>query len=123
MLKVSLDKDQVRSYVLEAAKAEKERLREELKNVYLFLKFDCATRIRTNYLGLNVPYICKTTKCPVTSTLVVADTHSQHTVKDLKDIIEKALEDYQIPLSKILCCVTDNSSNMVNLVSSLNEVH
>ena len=65
--KVSLDKDQVRSYVILAAKAEKEKMKEELRGQCLYLKFDCATCIRTNYVGLNVRYVSKAKKLPTTS--------------------------------------------------------
>jgi hypothetical protein len=64
-LHVSLDKDQIWSYVILAAKAEKERLKEELRGKFVYLKFDCATRIRMNYLGLNVCYVNKD-KLPTT---------------------------------------------------------
>ena len=40
---------------------------------------------------------------------------------ELKDIIDKVLKDYEIPLEKVLCCVTDNASNMVKLVTTMNE--
>ena len=119
-LHVSLDRNQIRSYVILAAKAEKERLREDVRGKFVYLKFDCATRIRTNYLGLNVRYVNKD-KLPTTSTLKVVDTRSQHTATELKDIIEKVLKDYEIPLEKVLCCVTDNASNMVKLVTTMNE--
>jgi hypothetical protein len=119
-LQVSLDRNQIRSYVILAAKAEKERLREDVRGKFVYLKFDCATRIRTNYLGLNVRYVNKD-KLPTTSTLKVVDTRSQHTATELKDIIEKVLKDYEIPMEKVLCCVTDNASNMVKLVTTMNE--
>jgi hypothetical protein len=119
-LHVSLDKDQIRSYVILAANAEKDRLKEELRGKFVYLKFDCATRIRTNYLGLNVRYVNKD-KLPTTATLKVVDTRSQHTAMELKDIIDKVLKDYEIPMEKVLCCVTDNASNMVKLVTTMNE--
>ena len=88
----------------------------------MYLKVDCATRIRTNYLGINVRYISKSTKLPTTSTLAVVDTLSRHSARDLKTIIERILDEYGIPVDHILCCVTDNASNMVKLVSDMNEV-
>lgn len=94
-------------------------IKAELKGQFLFLKFDCATRIRTNYLGLNVRYVSPTTKLPTTCTLAVVDTRSKHTAKELREIMDTVLSDYEIPLSHILCCVTDNASNMVKLVSSM----
>jgi hypothetical protein len=121
-VEVSLDKDQIRSYIIAAAMAEKEKMRQELENQFMFLKMDCATRIRVNYLGLNVRYFCPMTKLPTTRTLAVIDTKSRHSAKELKEMIDSVLEDYKIPLSHILCCVTDNASNMVKLVSTMNEV-
>ncbi len=88
----------------------------------MYLKFDCATRIRTNYLGLNVHYVSKEKKQPTTSTLAVIVSQGRHSASELKEIIENVLGKYEIPLRHILCCVTDNASNMVKLVSNMNQV-
>jgi hypothetical protein len=121
-LKVSLDRDQIRSYIIAAASSQKEKMKADLNNQFMFLKFDCATRIRVNYLGLNVRYVSPTTNLPTTRTLAVIDTQSKHSASELKDMIKNVLDDYEIPLNHILCCVTDNASNMIKLVSSMNEV-
>jgi hypothetical protein len=110
------------SYIIDAAVAAKEKMKEDLKNQIVFLKMDCATRIRVNYLGINVRYVSPTTKLPTTRTLAVIDTRSKHTARELKEMIDRVFEEYQIPLNHILCCVTDNASNMVKLVSTMNEV-
>ena len=34
----------------------------------------------------------------------------------------KVLDDYEVPLDHVLCCVTDNATNMVKLVTTMNEV-
>jgi hypothetical protein len=47
-LGVSLDRSRVRSYVIDAAETMKLKIKEELKDKFIHLKFDCATRIRTN---------------------------------------------------------------------------
>ena len=52
----------------------------------------------------------------------MVDTQSRHSARELKDIIETVLDNYEIPLSNILCCITDNASNMVKLVTTMNEV-
>lgn len=90
----------------------------------MYLKFDCATRQRTNYLGLNVRFLCKKEKAivPVTKTLAVVDTLSHHSAHDLRQIILKKLEEFKISLDQVLVCVTDNASNMVKLVHDLNIV-
>ena len=59
-------------------------------------------------------------KLPTTCTLAVVDTKSKHTARELREILDTVLSDYDIPLGHILCCVTDNATNMVKLVSSMN---
>ena len=76
-LGVSLDRASVRDYVSEMAKKERIKLSEELKGKQIFVKVDCATRIRTNYLGVNVQYVGED-HLPVIKTLCVCDTLSRH---------------------------------------------
>jgi len=77
---------------------------------------------RTNYLAVNVNYVSPTTELPTTSTLAVVDTNSRHTARELKEMIVKILNNYSVPLDNILCCITDNATNMVKLVSSMSQV-
>ena len=57
----------------------------------------------------------------VTRTLAVVDTENRHTRRELKEIINVVFRDYDIPLANIICFVTDNATNMVKLVSMMNE--
>ena len=95
-------------------------MKEEFKNRFLYLKFDCATRLRVNYLGLNVRFV-DDQGLGITRTLAVVDTESRHTSSELKEIINGVLQDYDIPLANIICCVMDNATNMVKLVSMMNK--
>ncbi len=85
------------------------------------LKFDYYTRIRTNYLGLNVRYIEQKTNKPVTKTLCVTVTLLRHTSMELRKILQKALDDFGISINNILCCVTDNVTHVVKMVRDLGE--
>ena len=116
---VSLDRDAVKEYVINAAEKLKIDLKNELKGKFLFLKLDCATRIQTNYLGVNVRYIDSENKA-VTKTLMLVDTKSEHTSKELKAKLVNILQEFDIPMNKVICCVSDNASNMVKLVMDLN---
>ena len=80
---VSLDRDRVKDYVLEAAEKLKTSIKSEIAGKFVHIKFDCATRIRTNYLGINIRYINSKNEA-VTQTLAVKDTHSQHTSNELR---------------------------------------
>ena len=118
-LGVSLDRDKVRQYVLSAAASLKEDIQKAVQNKIVFLKFDCATRIQTSYLGVNIRYVDSKNK-PVTKTLMVIDTHNRHTSIELKVLINKSLAEFHIAPRNVLCCVTDNASNMVKLVKDFN---
>lgn len=115
-----MDRDQIRSYIIEKANKTQEDLKNDLKNKFVFLKFDCATRIRTNYLGVNVRYVSN--GYWTTRTLAVLDTESQHTAAELRKLLMKVLDNYEIPLDHILTGVTDNASNMVKLMDEMNKV-
>jgi hypothetical protein len=117
---VSLDRSRIRSYVINAAEKMKLKIKEELKDKFIHLKFDCATRIRTNYLGVTARYVNSNNEA-ITTTLSITDTKSQHTSSELKVLLHIILEEYDIPLNHVLCCVTDNASNMIRVVKDLNE--
>ena len=70
--------------MLDAGEVERLKIKEEVKNKMVFLKFDCATRIQTNYLGLNAQFVDSKSCQPVTKTLSVVDMHSEHTAEELK---------------------------------------
>ena len=61
-LGVSLDKDAIRDFILANAKNVKEDIKKEVSKNFIFLKFDCATRQRTNYIGINARYVNKVSK-------------------------------------------------------------
>jgi hypothetical protein len=87
---------------------------------FVYLKCDCATRIRTNYIGINVQYVDEKSNA-VTKTLMVADTKAQHTSSELQLLLNKALKEFNLDWSKVLCCVTDNATNMIKIVKDCNE--
>ena len=114
---MSLDKDQVRKYIIDAAKAMKIVMKEDLKGKLVYLKFDAATRIRVNYLGLNVRYMSN--EQSITKTLAVMDTLCEHKGKFIKVMIQKVLDEYEIPLKNVIMCVTDNAKNMIGTVKEI----
>jgi hypothetical protein len=68
---------------------------------------------------VNVRYINNSNEA-VTRTLCVADTKCQHTSSELKVLLLKILEEFEIPLQNVLCCVTDNAANMIKIVKDFN---
>jgi hypothetical protein len=117
---VSLEREKITQYVLSAAEKKKSEICTELKNKFIFLKCDFATRMRTNYMGVNIQYIDNNNQA-VIRTLTVTDTQSRPTSRELKTILTKTLDEFSIPLNHVLCCVTDNAASMVKLVKELSE--
>ena len=60
-------------------------MKEDLKGKLVYLKFDAVTRIRVNYLGLNVRYVFN--EQSITKTLAVVDTLCKHKGKFIKVMI------------------------------------
>ena len=114
---MSLDRDSVRKWVIEEAESHKDKVKEDLRNKYIYLKFDCATRIRANYLAINVRYIDDNDKVggpvPVTKTLAVIDTRSRHSSNMIKEMVGDTMTRFGIKPTNVVCAVTDNAANMV----------
>ena len=89
---VGTSQDRVRQYVIAAADNMKQVLKKELANKFVYLRFDCASSIRTNYLGVNAHSINSKNEAE-TRTLMIMDTKSQHSSKDLKVLLLKVQDD------------------------------
>lgn len=116
---LSLHRDNVRKFVISAADNLKAELKKDLEGKLVYVKVDCATRIRTSYMGVNIRLVDKNNTA-VTHTLVVKDTNAEHSSFALRKLISSVLEDFGIPLQNVLCCISDNASNMVRLVKDIN---
>ncbi len=110
-LKVSIDWNRIRDYLITASQNLKTKLKKDLKDKFMHLEFD--------YLGVNVRYVNNKNEA-ITETLTVTDTRSQHTSQELKILLHNILKEFEIPLKNVLCCVTDNASNMIKVVKDLN---
>jgi len=58
-LNVCLDRQAVRKYVLEEAERRKQVLKNEIADKLIFVKLDAATRLRKNYLGVNIQFFAE----------------------------------------------------------------
>ena len=67
----------IRNLNLCEAEEQKNKLKEELRDKFLFLKMDECTRHRINYFVLNVQFVDSKTEGKI-FTLAVRDTENQH---------------------------------------------
>ncbi|XP_036321031.1 uncharacterized protein LOC118735414 [Rhagoletis pomonella] len=87
-------------------------LKTTLKNRIISIKIDSAQRLFRNVVCLNAQYLLNgeiTIK-----TLAVNNFREKHTARNLKELILKSLERYDITISQVYSITSDNGSNMVS---------
>jgi len=120
-LGVSINRGNLKKLVLDEYETQKKQLKSMLSNRFVHLKMDACTHERhhVNYFAINVRYLNEGKS--YTKTLVIRDTHAQHSSKFLTQLVKDGWQDYGIQKDHVLCIVTDNASNMVSTVKQLNE--
>ena len=119
-LEVSLGREAVRAMVLEKARFQKEELKKQLAGAIVFLKFDAATRLRNNFLGINVQFFDKENGLTVKN-LALMDMHARHDAEHTKDLVKETRKKFGIEKSNVLACVVDNATNMTKTVRLMNQ--
>ena len=121
-LEINLGRQAVRAMILEKAKGERELLKKKLANALVFLKFDAATRLRNNFLGINVQFYDKENGCGLTvNTLALMDTDARHDAVHTKDLVNSTMNKFGMKKSDVLACVVDNATNMTKTIRLMNE--
>ena len=117
--KLGVSLSSIRNLILCEAEERKNKLKETLHDIFLFLKMDGCTRHRINYFALNVQFVDSKNKVRI-FTLAVRDTENQHSSDFIQRLVEDVLKDFEIS-KQVLVVVTDNASNMTLAVQKLSE--
>lgn len=83
------------------------------------LKCDIASRHGKSFLGTNAQFISKQ-KIQL-RTLSVKLLEERHTAQYLNTLIKEILQEYEVPITNIYTCTSDNGSNMIKLSQLLRE--
>ena len=118
--KLGVSLSSIRNLILCEAEEQKNKLKEELRDKFLFLKMDGCTRHRINYLALNVHFVDSKNEVRI-FTLAVRDTENQHSSDFIQRLVEDVLKDFEISKQQVLAVATDNASNMILAVQKLSE--
>ena len=81
----------MRNLILCEAEEQKNKLKEELRDRFLFLKMGGCTRHRINYFALNVQFVDSENEVRI-FTLAVKDTENQHYRNFIQRLVEDGLE-------------------------------
>ena len=119
-LGISLGNAAIRSMLMEKAEEERKKLCDSLKGKLVSLKFDAATRLRQNFLGVNVQFWCEEDGL-VVRTLAVVDTDADHSATHTRDLVTQVMTNFQLEKNQVLACVVDNAANMTKTVKLTNE--
>ena len=119
-LNVSLGRGAVRDLVLKKSEEERVKLKEKIKDVFVYLKFDGVTRLRNHYLGITLQFFDEKEGVQV-RTLGLVDTQACHGSTEMKQLLLGVTSEFAIQKSHVLGCVVDNASNMTKTIQLLNE--
>ena len=119
-LQVSLDRNSIRSLVIEEANRQRQILKNMITDRLLHLKMDACTRMRTNYFAINIQFLNDDMET-IIKTLAVLDTKNEHSSESIKQIVLGVLDSYGIQKWQILTIVTDNASNMISTIEKMND--
>jgi len=120
-LKVSLSRESIRRFVMDAANRMSDALIKDLKGKLVYIKMDGATRQLRSFLGVNAQYYDETKGEAVVKTLACADTERKHTSEQMCKMFSDTLQKFEIPAENVLALIVDNASNMTKTVERLNE--
>lgn len=99
----------VKMQVLMQSEKIKDIIRAEIKGRLICLKLDSATCMDRSFLGVNVQYI-KDDEI-ILRTLAITEVNCRQTAFNLREILIKILDIYNISISQILSITTDNGAN------------
>ena len=119
-LSVSLSRDSIGRYVIDAANLARDALITKLKGKLVYIKIDGATCQLRSFLGSNVQYYGESKSKVVVKTLTCADSKKKHSTQQMCEIFEATLQKFDVPKENVLCLV-DNASSMTKTVERLNE--
>lgn len=116
-LKIKLNRNNMPSKVKYTADQFKKRITEDLKNKFVCIKLDSATRKGRSILGVNAQYL-KDTKMTV-RTLGMIDIKVAQTAENIRQEVHKILAEFHIDLDQVYTITTDNGANFVKAVELL----
>ena len=118
--KLGVSLSNIRNLILCEAEEQKNKLKEELHDKFMFLKMDGCTRHRINYFALNIQFVDSKNEVRI-FTLAVRDTEDQHSSDFIQRLVGDLLKGFDISKQQVLAVVTDNASNMTLAVQKLSE--
>lgn len=117
-LDVPLHRDAINMLISSTTRQKKEETKAALKNNHMYLKLDIFIRQKITCFVIYARYI-NDIDTPVSKILSVTSIDTNPTSEYVSHLIDKVLKDFEIQREKVLCIVTDNATNVLNMNETL----
>ena len=107
--KICINAENIRKEAVMLASKIKKEIKEDIREKFISLKIDIATRMNRAILGINIQLI-KNGKLTLWTIAMKELTH-RHTAEDIKNTVAEILEQYEISVSQIYTVTTDNGAH------------
>lgn len=114
-----VNRQNIKTKVGERVQAIKNRIISESKNKMVCLMLDIASRYNRSVLGVNISYF-DDGKIRI-RTIGMHVLRFSHTASNLKDLIVKNLQEFNIRLEQIIAVTTDNGKNLLKTIAFSND--
>lgn len=111
--------DELKSYIKNVAVKIRDNIKAELKNIFVSLMLDIATRNYKSVLGISIQFV-KDDKIEIRS-LGIITLNKSHTAKYIAEMLMKCLDEFEIKIDRVISLTTDNARNMLAITEKLDE--
>lgn len=108
----------VKKHIKHQAKRVKEEISKEVKDKFVALMVDTASRNKKTFMGLSLQYILNGRA--VIRCIGMTEVTEEHSSINLKNMIMHRLNDFGINLKQLLSITSDNAANMIAMLKRFN---
>lgn len=117
--KITVSRHTIKDWIRMDALALREKIREEIRDLYFSIKLDLATRQGRSIFGVNLQFI-KNGRFEI-RTIGMKETFVAHTSENLLTELEMILKEYDIDMKRLYRVTGDNGSNIVKMGQLISE--
>lgn len=114
-IELNVTKHHIRDLIKERAELIKNTIRSEVKHKMVNVLVDIASRYNRSIFGVNMSYM-KDGEV-IVRTIGMHSLHMAHTARNLKEMINMNLKQYDIPLKRLFSICSDNGENILKAVA------
>lgn len=119
-IKLTINKQNIHDDIQSYNDLLKNKIKEDIKDKIISLKFDIASKHNKSILGINIQFI-KDDQLKIV-TIGMRELEKSHTSEYICTVLMETLEEFGISISQIYSITTDNGANMIKSIKLLNMI-